>query len=317
MKRLFAPLCFAWLCLVLPLSPLPPFSALAAGAQSRENQPALDPTRPEFQARDILEALAEAWPGRISRPETLDGDLAVRLDDTWYRWAGGRLLPAVWKGDDAAYSPWPFYRYPTEQPPVRKLDAAEKKSLAEALDESDRHPANRYPAFYDQLWHSPDGDRAWDLMKTIRFLGREVLINPNLLEEVSGIERDLRALAAVDKEAAAWMASIGSVEGFAWRSVAGTRSRSMHSYGAAIDIVPSRSKSLSWYWLDARESGLPWYELPLSRRITVPDSVVKIFERYGFIWGGKWFFWDLVHFEYRPEILILNGQNPLYQKPIH
>jgi hypothetical protein len=31
---------------------------------------------------------------------------------------------------------------------------------------------------------------------------------------------------------------------------------------------------------------------------------------YGFIWGGKWLFFDTMHFEYRPEILILSGMPP-------
>jgi len=30
---------------------------------------------------------------------------------------------------------------------------------------------------------------------------------------------------------------------------------------------------------------------------------VAVFERHGFIWGGKWFHYDTMHFEYRPELL--------------
>jgi hypothetical protein len=40
----------------------------------------------------------------------------------------------------------------------------------------------------------------------------------------------------------------------------------------------------------------------------VPDAVVAAFERHGFVWGGKWLFFDTMHFEYRPEILILARQ---------
>jgi hypothetical protein len=40
----------------------------------------------------------------------------------------------------------------------------------------------------------------------------------------------------------------------------------------------------------------------------VHPEIVKIFEKYGFIWGGKWFVFDNMHFEYRPEILILSGK---------
>jgi len=32
-------------------------------------------------------------------------------------------------------------------------------------------------------------------------------------------------------------------------------------------------------------------------------EIVEIFERHGFIWGGKWYHYDTMHFEYRPEML--------------
>ena len=31
-------------------------------------------------------------------------------------------------------------------------------------------------------------------------------------------------------------------------------------------------------------------------------KVVEIFERHGFIWGGRWYHFDTMHFEYRPEM---------------
>jgi len=35
------------------------------------------------------------------------------------------------------------------------------------------------------------------------------------------------------------------------------------------------------------------------------NQVVDIFERNGFIWGGKWWHYDSSHFEYRPDNLRL------------
>jgi hypothetical protein len=32
---------------------------------------------------------------------------------------------------------------------------------------------------------------------------------------------------------------------------------------------------------------------------------VEIFEKHGFIWGGRWYHYDTMHFEYRPEILLM------------
>lgn len=267
-----------------------------------------------FGGRAVFEAFARAWPGRFSRVEQLDGDWAVRLDDRWFRWAGGRLLPVELK-DETLWDPWPFYVYPEKLAPVHKLDPAEKKALETELARRDSAPDRRNPAFFDLLFHAPDHDGAWDRMKTLRLFGREVLVNPDILEELAAAERELRETAGTDASVEAWIEGIGSIDGFAWRSVAGTSSRSMHSYGVAIDIVPAKSRGLAWYWLDARKNGLAWYELPRSRRIPVPAKVVQAFERRGFVWGGKWFYWDLVHFEYRPDILILNGLAAELQEP--
>ena len=35
----------------------------------------------------------------------------------------------------------------------------------------------------------------------------------------------------------------------------------------------------------------------------IPMDIVRIFEKHGFIWGGKWYHYDTMHFEYRPELL--------------
>ena len=77
------------------------------------------------------------------------------------------------------------------------------------------------------------------------------------------------------------------------RSIAGTNRRSMHAYGAAIDI----STSFGDYWRWPKPSADATY------RNRIPFEIVDIFERHGFIWGGKWYHFDTMHFEYRPELL--------------
>lgn len=82
---------------------------------------------------------------------------------------------------------------------------------------------------------------------------------------------------------------------FVWRSVHGTARRSMHSFGIAIDIGVPRSDY--WDWTKPDAAGHYRY------RNRFPLEVVAIFERHGFIWGGKWYHFDTMHFEYRPELL--------------
>lgn len=33
----------------------------------------------------------------------------------------------------------------------------------------------------------------------------------------------------------------------------------------------------------------------------IPMEIVRVFEKHGFIWGGRWYHYDTMHFEYRPE----------------
>jgi hypothetical protein len=39
-------------------------------------------------------------------------------------------------------------------------------------------------------------------------------------------------------------------------------------------------------------------------RNRMPAEIVAIFEKHGFIWGGKWYHFDTMHFEFRPELLV-------------
>jgi hypothetical protein len=73
------------------------------------------------------------------------------------------------------------------------------------------------------------------------------------------------------------------------RTVADTGEPSMHSWGAAIDINAAHAE----YWLWPRAASVN----------TLPPEIIDIFERHGFIWGGKWSHYDTMHFEYRPELV--------------
>ena len=80
---------------------------------------------------------------------------------------------------------------------------------------------------------------------------------------------------------------------FNWRKIAGTNRMSAHSYGIAIDLNPKTGAYWRWYHGD----------LAGFRRNGFPEQIVTAFEEQGFIWGGKWYHFDLMHFEYRPELL--------------
>jgi hypothetical protein len=79
------------------------------------------------------------------------------------------------------------------------------------------------------------------------------------------------------------------------RAIAGTGRMSMHAYAAAIDI--NTKETTYWQWVKPDPGGLyQWSN-------KIPPEIVAIFEKHGFIWGGRWYHFDTMHFEYRPELL--------------
>ncbi len=86
---------------------------------------------------------------------------------------------------------------------------------------------------------------------------------------------------------------------FNYRFIAGTKNLSMHSYAVAIDLHAKANPS--WRSI-SKEKG--------QARISVfPAVIVRAFEDNGFVWGGKWAHFDIMHFEYHPEIIIKSRYN--------
>ena len=81
---------------------------------------------------------------------------------------------------------------------------------------------------------------------------------------------------------------------FNWRKIAGTARLSVHSFALAVDT--NLEHSGYWRWTKKKDPSLPY-------RNKIPFEIVEVFEEHGFIWGGKWYHFDTMHFEYRPELL--------------
>lgn len=84
---------------------------------------------------------------------------------------------------------------------------------------------------------------------------------------------------------------------FNWRKVSGAPNISVHSFGAAIDINTQYADY--WVWAGGKPGRVPQY------RNRYPMAIVDAFERHGFIWGGRWYHYDTMHFEYRPELIAI------------
>ena len=100
------------------------------------------------------------------------------------------------------------------------------------------------------------------------------------------------------------------VKGFMYRKVGGvalskSRIMSIHSFGAAIDINPGDYDND--YFLgkgnDLRDKSNPY---------CIPDEVIAIFEKYGWVWGGNFEICaDTMHFQYfELGMLTYQGNSP-------
>jgi len=101
----------------------------------------------------------------------------------------------------------------------------------------------------------------------------------------------------VDRPAGTWL----------WRKIAGTDRLSPHAWGIAMDINADQADY--WLWDGwGKDSLIPY-------RNRIPLELVGIFERHGFIWGGRWCHYDTMHFEYRPELLTGLDERASSHKP--
>lgn len=128
--------------------------------------------------------------------------------------------------------------------------------------------------------------------------GLKITTIHNLQNKIKRISRELEELVAKHPEFRPFLDNPGKT--YCWRTVAHTNCLSSHSFGIAIDINPKLSNY--WQWDLAKEGRAINEQAVLVYSNKIPWEIVRIFEKYGFIWGGKWYHYDTMHFEYRPEL---------------
>lgn len=116
------------------------------------------------------------------------------------------------------------------------------------------------------------------------------------VSKIGGVDKKLAAvgqeIARLPKADRIWAEGACTYE---YRVIKDTDRLSMHSFGIAIDLAPAKTQ----YWKGEASAETA----KISYKNTMPLSIVRIFEKHGFIWGGRWYHYDTMHFEYRPELL--------------
>ncbi len=234
-------------------------------------------------ASAALDALVAAYPNRL-----------VRHDDTYLYWRDGTRMRA-WDGRpnksfiellrnasilDQFRLPYPRGRL-TGHPPVN--------------DDPGRF---RNEAFFNKMYGDcRRGEVRRQLVSIVwlpRTWGKRVYVTRvnGVARRLQAVSNEIDALPETIKRAAYPIAGV-----YSCRAVADTGKPSVHSYAAAIDL----NTRYADYWFWQKKTN------PIPYRNRMPQEIVDIFERHGFIWGGKWYHYDTMHFEYRPELLGLRG----------
>jgi hypothetical protein len=154
----------------------------------------------------------------------------------------------------------------------------------------------RNEPFFEKIYGSTKADVEKNLVTITwcpKLIGQKIMVT-----KVNGVDKKLLEISKeLDEhpELKRYLTNIGGT--FAWRNIAGTHRHSMHSFGMTIDLNTQYSDYWQWACKCTNENA----DLRYQNRI--PQVIVDIFEKHGFIWGGKWYHYDTMHFEYRPELL--------------
>ena len=244
---------------------------LLAGGACAESPP--DP-QALLDRQSSLDRLVAAYP-----------DFLARHDDKAIIWKDGTVTPVSDGKADKSFDEklrhpslldqlsLPYPKGPLAAPPGPRDDPGRFRNVA----------------FFDRIYGDCSKGEVENKLVKLRWLpksgGGAVRITSvnGVAEQLRAVSEELDALPADLKKYA--FPSAGT---YNCRKVKDTGARSMHAWGAAIDL----NTGYSDYWL--------WSKGGYRNR--VPYEIVAIFEKHGFIWGGKWGHFDTMHFEYRPEL---------------
>jgi peptidoglycan L-alanyl-D-glutamate endopeptidase CwlK len=185
------------------------------------------------------------------------------------------------------------------QIPIYGVEADNDSSL-----QTDDWGRVRYEGFFRQMY----GNSAKEVEKNLTIVywmphifGKRY---PLQVTTVNHVDKQLAAVSAeLEKLPPSYRKYLTDPQGtFCWRKIANTNRLSTHSFGTTIDI--NRKYSNYWQW-DLERAGRRVHEnVHLTYHNRIPDKIVQAFEKHGFVWGGDWYHYDTMHFEYRPEMAV-------------
>lgn len=227
-----------------------------------------------------------------------------KLSETKLFWCEGRFLPENQIENKENYRTM-LYKYQREPKDPKTFTEEDIERIKNFTSKENRANGAIDPPFlYNAIYDCETRASTESHIVTIPFLTKSVNVHERIAEPLKKISEKIMSLPK-DEEMEKFLSTLTRTDGFAWRTVRDTQSRSFHSVGLAIDVLPKGyyQRIIYWGWQKQLRPD-DWFMTPLEKRWSPPKRVIKIFEEEGFIWGGTWAVWDNMHFEYHPELLI-------------
>jgi hypothetical protein len=241
----------------------------------------------EANTASLLDALVRAYPDELSGH-----------DDTDLIWRDGTRMPI---GDGRPSKS--FEETLRSASLLDQMRLSDPKGSRAAPASQDDDPGRfRNQAFFDKMYGDCANQKVEPHLETVAWMplswGKPVRVTA-----VNGVAARLREVSAeLEKLPPALRAyAYPSAGTYNCRPVADNGSRSMHAYAAAIDLNVKYADY--WLWKPGKGKLFAYAN-------HMPFEIVDIFERHGFIWGGRWGHYDTMHFEYRPELLGTAAASP-------
>jgi len=228
---------------------------------------------PAFAAPDAKRQLVDAYPDFLTRAEDnaivwRDGSTSV-WDDGLAKNSFDEKLANASLADQMSL---PYACGPLATPPALNDDPGRLRNIAFFRKMYGHDEASVRAALVEVPWRIGS------------YRGALPFTRINGIDRI--VARIVEELAALPKHCIDYL--VPPAGSFNWRAIAGTQGLSPHAFGIAVDINTRYSDY--WRW-SARRKGV------------IPFEIVDVFERHRFIWGGKWYHYDTMHFEYRPELI--------------
>lgn len=224
--------------------------------------------------------LVAAYPDAL---KGIDGDTLI--------WNDGTRTPFSDGTKNKSFDTW------LANPDLDDIFAIPYPTSAIAPPAKDSDPGRaRPPALFDKMYGDCRKGEVEQHLVTIRWLPKKGG-KPLRVSRVNGVDKKFAAVSAeLDALPATFDKYLIPAAGtYACRVIAGTERTSAHGQGIAIDLALKHAHY--WRWSKRSSGGdIRWQN-------EIPEEIVRVFEKHGFIWGGRWYHYDTMHFEYRPELL--------------